>query len=154
MAHTIVLGGGLCATTGRGMSLGLAHAVVLRRVVREYADRPVELVAAFAAATELELAPWYRTTVAADNARLAEIEALRTGAAPPRAANPLAGSLAAAMARDPDVFRAGLEIIACLALPQEVFSQPGLAQKVLASAGDGPPQQWGPDRQQLLSLLR
>jgi hypothetical protein len=141
-------------STGRGMSLGLVHAAVLRRVVREYGDRPVELVAAFAAATELELAPWYRSTVAADNARLAEVDAIRTGTPPPPAANPQAGSLAAAMGHDPDVFRAGLDIIACLALPHEVFARPGIAQKVLEHSGDGPPPVNGPDRQELLAILR
>jgi 2-polyprenyl-6-methoxyphenol hydroxylase-like FAD-dependent oxidoreductase len=141
-------------STGRGMSFGLKHAALLRRVVREYGDRPVELVAAFAAATEAELAPWYQATVAADRARLAQIDALRTGVTPTRPANPVAAALPAAMANDPDVFRAGLEIIACLALPQEVFARPGLAEKVLENTGDGPPPQWGPDRQELLSLLR
>ena len=34
---------------GRGMSLGLAHAALLRRVVREHGERPADLVAAFAA---------------------------------------------------------------------------------------------------------
>jgi flavin-dependent dehydrogenase len=140
--------------TGRGMSLGLAHAAVLRRVVRECGERPVELIAAFAAATELELAPWYHATVAADRTRLAEVDALRLGLAPPPAANPLVDALPSAMARDPEVFRAGLEILACLALPQEVFARPGLAQKVLENAGDGPRPAMGPDRQQLLTLLR
>jgi 2-polyprenyl-6-methoxyphenol hydroxylase-like FAD-dependent oxidoreductase len=139
--------------TGRGISLGLAHAAVLRRVVRECGERPVELIAAFAAATELELAPWYHATVAADRARLAEVDALRLGLAPPPAANPVVAALPSAMARDPEVFRAGLEIIACLALPQEVFARPGLAQKVLENAGDGPPPSMGPDRQQLVTLL-
>jgi hypothetical protein len=126
------------------MSFGLKHAALLRRVVREYGDRPVELVAAFAAATEAELAPWYQATVAADRARLAQIDALRTGVTPTRPANPAAAALPAAMANDPDVFRAGLEIIACLALPQEVFARPGLAEKVLENTGDGPPPPVGP----------
>ena len=58
------------------------------------------------------------------------------------------------MSRDPDVFRAGLEILACLALPQEVFARPGLAQTVLENAGDGPPPSFGPDRAQMLALVR
>ena len=63
-------------------------------------------------------------------------------------------ALPSAMSRDADVFRAGLEILACLALPQEVFARPGLAQKVLENAGDGPPSPMGPDRRQLLALMR
>ena len=40
------------------------------------------------------------------------------------------------MAHDADVFRAGLEIVGCLALPQEVFARPGLAERVLGAAGE------------------
>jgi hypothetical protein len=58
------------------------------------------------------------------------------------------------MGRDPDVFRAGMEIMACLTLPQDVFARPGLAQRVLelSQNGDGAPQ-YGPERDELLKLL-
>ena len=59
-----------------------------------------------------------------------------------------------AMGRDPDVFRAALEITNCLALPQEVFARPGMAERVLAAAaeanGVGPP---GPTRDQVIKIL-
>jgi hypothetical protein len=109
-------------------------------------------------ATERELTPWYRATVALDRARLAEIDAIRTGADVPaipaddvvarvRAALPLA------MSRDADVFRAGLELSNCLALPQEVFARPGLAQRVLELAGDGGAPPPGPSREQVLRIV-
>ena len=44
---------------GRGIALGLLHASILRRVVRESGDRLVELAARYAADTESELGPWY-----------------------------------------------------------------------------------------------
>ncbi len=53
-----------------------------------------------------------------------------------------------------DVFRAGLEIAACLALPQDVFARPGLAQRVLelaAEANGARPA--GPAREELLKLV-
>ena len=83
-------------STGRGISLGLAHAAVLRRVVRSHGERPVELTAAFAAATEAELVRrGTAATVAADNARLAQIDALRTGRhASRRPRNPVAARAA------------------------------------------------------------
>jgi 2-polyprenyl-6-methoxyphenol hydroxylase-like FAD-dependent oxidoreductase len=68
---------------GRGMSLGLAHAAILRRVVRECGDRPADLTAKFAADTERELAPWYENTVLVDRSRMAQIEALRAVVTPP-----------------------------------------------------------------------
>lgn len=139
---------------GRGMSLGLAHAALLRRAMRESGGHPAALTERFLADTESELAPWYHATVAGDRARLAEIDALRTGDAPPPPANPVAAALGSAMARDPDVFRAGLEIVACLTPPQLLFARPGLAQRVLELAVDGPSPPLGPNRQQLLMLLR
>ena len=68
---------------GRGMALGLVHASLLRDAVREHADDPAALVDACDEATERELTPWYRATVAFDRARLAEIDAIRGGAEPP-----------------------------------------------------------------------
>ena len=68
---------------GRGMSFGLDHAALLRRAARE---QPAgALTATFAADTERELAPYHRATMATDRARLAEIDALLAGEAPPPA---------------------------------------------------------------------
>jgi hypothetical protein len=57
------------------------------------------------------------------------------------------------MARDPEVFRAGLEISSCLALPQEVFARPGLAQRVPAAAGGEVATLPGPSCAQVLELV-
>ena len=121
------------------------------------ASDPHEFAAAWRAATEEELGPWYRATVAVDRARLAEVEAARAGRPPepPRdAASAVRAALPKAMAQDADVFRAGLEIIGCLALPQEVFARPGLAQRVLELAdGTNGARPFGPDREELLRLV-
>jgi 2-polyprenyl-6-methoxyphenol hydroxylase-like FAD-dependent oxidoreductase len=153
--------GDACACTnpslGRGMALGLAHATRLRDVVREHGHDPRGFAAAWREATELEMGPWYRTTVAGDRARLAEMEAIRAGRAPEPpgdAAGALRAALMPAMGRDADVFRAGLEIISCLTLPQDVFARPGFAQRVLELAGQAngaPP--WGPAREEVLALV-
>jgi 2-polyprenyl-6-methoxyphenol hydroxylase-like FAD-dependent oxidoreductase len=144
-------------SVGRGIALGLAHAVRLRDVVREHGDDPRGLREAWRDATESELTPWHRATVAGDRARLAEIDAARNGHAPAPPTQPadvLRAALFAAMPQDADVYRAGLEIIGCLALPQEVFARPGFADRVLAlaAASNGAPQ-WGPDRESLLRLV-
>ncbi len=138
---------------GRGVSLGLKHAALLRRVMRESGERPVELTTRFIADTESELGPWYGATVTVDHARLAQIEALCAGAEPPPPVNPVLAALPRAMTLDPEVFRAGLDIIGCLALPHEVFARPGIVQRVLEHAGDGSPPPVGPDRKQLVALL-
>jgi hypothetical protein len=57
------------------------------------------------------------------------------------------------MTRDADVFRAGMEIQSCLALPQEVFSRPGVARRVLEAAGGEVARLPAPDRAQVLELV-
>jgi 2-polyprenyl-6-methoxyphenol hydroxylase-like FAD-dependent oxidoreductase len=143
---------------GRGISLGLAHAAILRRVVREAGDRPADLVSAYAAATEAELKPWYESTVLVDRARMAQIEALRAGRAlpappPENVGARIGAALPAAMSRDPDVFRSGIEITACLSLPRDVFTRPGFAERVFAAAAEVTPAAAGPNREELLTLL-
>jgi 2-polyprenyl-6-methoxyphenol hydroxylase-like FAD-dependent oxidoreductase len=126
---------------GRGIALGLAHVTCLRDVVREHIDDPGGLARAFDEVTERELTPWYDATVAVDRTRLAEMEALRAGAPPPTPQDMpgrLRAALPVAMGLDADVFRAGLEIMGCLALPREVFGRPGMAEKVLSIAAEHP----------------
>lgn len=142
---------------GRGMTLGLMHAKCLADVVRAHPDDPREFAEAWDAATEAELTPWYRETVEEDRIRLHEIEALRHGLE----ANPAPGStawrqaaLAAAMAHDPDAFRALVSNKACLRLYQEIFEDTRLVERIQEIARNGePPPLPGPDRDQLLALL-
>ena len=142
----------------RGLALGLAHAARLRDTVRAHLDDPRELVEAWDAVTEEEFTPWYRATVATDRARLAEIDRLRNGGdqpPPPADRTALARArLAVAATRDPDIFRAFLEIVTCLTLPAEVLARAGLVDRVLAlTEGADPPAPPGPTREQLLALL-
>jgi 2-polyprenyl-6-methoxyphenol hydroxylase-like FAD-dependent oxidoreductase len=139
---------------GRGMALGLVHAARLRDVARAQLDEPRAFALAWDEVTRRELEPWYRATVAVDRARSAEIEALRARRPVPAPADRAAAVRAAlpkAMAHDPDVFRAGLEVMGCLTLPDEVLARPGLAERVLelARATPAPP---GPTREQVLAL--
>lgn len=142
---------------GRGISLALKHAALLRDVVRMDADDPAELALAWDAVTEDELAPWYRTQVAMDRARHTEIAALRDGDDPPPPADE-AGAVRAAMTTamlyDADVFRAFLEMMSCLTLPDQVFTRPGMVERVLRVAGEAEPFDMpGPSREELLALV-
>jgi 2-polyprenyl-6-methoxyphenol hydroxylase-like FAD-dependent oxidoreductase len=142
---------------GRGIALGLVHGALLRELVAEHGRDHAAFAAAWEAETERRLTPWYRATVAADRARLAEMDAARLGVPVPAPVGPaarVAAALPIAMAYDADVYRAGMEITGCLTLPEEVFARPGLAQRVLALAGERTLPSWpGPGRQQLLELL-
>ena len=146
-------------SAGRSLTVGFRHARWLRDVVRDELDDPHALVETFHEVTEAEIAPWYRTQVAADRARFAEIEALRAGSQPPQPVDELSRTLIllfAAMPADPDLFRAGLEYISTITPLREVVARPDVAEKLRAAAammqGSPPPPMPGPSREQLLEL--
>ena len=58
------------------------------------------------------------------------------------------------MGVDADAFRAGMEIVGCLALPSEVFARPGMAERVTkAAASRGDFRLPGPGRAELLDIV-
>jgi 2-polyprenyl-6-methoxyphenol hydroxylase-like FAD-dependent oxidoreductase len=144
-------------TNGRGMSLGLMHVQRLREVTRAHLHDRLEFAAAWDAATEAELVPWYRENVEEDRARIGEIEALRSGHEPaPRrdSSAVLRGALLAAVPRDPDAFRAFLASRCCLTPLRETFADQQLVKRIRELASHSkPPPQAGPDRAQVLQLL-
>jgi 2-polyprenyl-6-methoxyphenol hydroxylase-like FAD-dependent oxidoreductase len=142
---------------GRGIALGLAHAARLRDVARTDLDDAHGFALAWDRATEADLTPWYRATVAIDRARLAEIEAIRAGTERPRPTEPaavLGAALGRAMAHDPEIFRAFMEIVGCLTLPGAVLARPGFADRVrdVAARHEAAPAP-GPTREELLRLI-
>ncbi|HET9851295.1 MAG TPA: FAD-dependent oxidoreductase [Candidatus Limnocylindrales bacterium] len=142
---------------GRGMTLGLLHAIRLHETVGEHLEDPRGFAEAWDAITEQELTPWYRDTVEEDRDRLREIVALRDGDryAPPAGSNDaVRRALGAAAMRDPDAFRAYASTRSCLRLQREVCSDDAFLVRVLELAGaGGPPPLMGPDRERLLGLL-
>ena len=137
---------------GKGLSVGLVHAQLLRNVVRDHLDVPGALVAAWHERTERIVAPFYRNQVAADRLRIAEMAALREGRDPPPPPETTRRFMTAA-SHDADVFRAMIETVLCAALPQEVLARPEV-QRAMAQVGDDPaPPPPGPDRRQLLELV-
>jgi 2-polyprenyl-6-methoxyphenol hydroxylase-like FAD-dependent oxidoreductase len=138
---------------GRGMTMGLMQALGTAEVVRRHLDDPLALALAQDGMTEAQVAPWYRSTVAFDRARTAQIRAAIDGRPTPRPTGP-GELLAVAMLYDAELFRAALEIASLLALPQAVLARPGLAGRILEVAGShqpSPPP--GPSRADLLRLL-
>jgi len=142
---------------GRGIALGLLHTKCLREVVRSHLDDPLEFAQAWDAATEAQLTPWYRETVAEDRDRLHEIDALRNGlepAAPSERSAVLRGALNTAMLHDPDLFRAYLASRSVFTPLSETFAEDGAAERTLELAGANErlllP---GPSREELLALL-
>jgi hypothetical protein len=139
-------------SAGRGLSIGLIHAQLLRRIVRAHLDDPATFAVVWDEHTERFVTPFYRNQIVADRARVAEMTALRNGVEPP-ARNSLMDRFVTAAGYDADVYRALFETVLCLALPQEVLERPGIKDKI-AEVGQREPRQLpGPDRAKLLRLL-
>ena len=64
-------------SAGRGLTVGMLQAVRLRDALRDVTDDPRTLVRHYHEMTEAEITPWYRSQMAMDRARFAEMEALR-----------------------------------------------------------------------------
>jgi hypothetical protein len=144
-------------SVGRGISIGLIHAVALRDLVRRQAiDDPAALAAGWEQVTLESVEPYYRETLHFDRNRLAEIEAQIAGQ-PYEPDDPiwdLGQCLQAGAAGDPDLLRGALRIGSVLATGEEVFAEPGIIDKAIAV---GEPLRKepapGPTRSQLLATL-
>lgn len=139
-------------SAGRGLSVGVLHAQVLRDTVRSHIGDPAALARAYDAETERQVAPYYRNQIAADRIRVAEMTAL-ANATPPPPANPVMSTFFSAAVRDADVFRALIETVLCVALPQEVMTRPYVAAKMEEFRDDPPPPWPTMKRDRLLDLL-
>jgi flavin-dependent dehydrogenase len=143
-------------SVGRGASIGMKHAVVLRDALRAAGlDRPTCFTSEFHRRTSEVVEPWYRTTLAADRHRLAEVHAGIHGAEyrPRDDGYRLVQALLAVAPLDPDCLRAALDIRSVLRHPAEILqADPGLAAKVLQLGGGEHRSSPGPDRATLLQL--
>jgi 2-polyprenyl-6-methoxyphenol hydroxylase-like FAD-dependent oxidoreductase len=144
---------------GRGVSTGLSHAIALRDAVRSSFDDPRRLAEEFDALSEERCAPWYKLQVVQDRDRYTAVQAAIEGRASlgPDFDNPVMQMVAAfrvAAQHDPDVARAFVEVVSCLAFPAEVLGRPGMVEKVMSvSAEQKAVQLPGPTREQLLELV-
>jgi 2-polyprenyl-6-methoxyphenol hydroxylase-like FAD-dependent oxidoreductase len=143
---------------GRGITLGLMHALGTVEVVQQHLDNPFELALSHDSMTETHVTPWYRDTIAIDRARIAEVNALIEGRPEPeQPANPgaqVAEALSVAMMYDADIYRAAAEMRSVLALPQEVMARPGMVDRIMKVAGTHEAvNPGGPSRQELLCML-
>lgn len=149
-------------SAGRGISLGLSHAVRLRDTLRDTAGNPAQLARDLDEITETELTPWYEDQVRRDRNRYRTMDALRQGHPPPplpAAADDdsrLERLFWQAMPFDPDLFRAGVEVMSVLTLTRDVLKRPGMRERVEAVAQQLPtdaPAMPGPTRADLLTAL-
>jgi flavin-dependent dehydrogenase len=142
---------------GRGTSIGMIHARLLRDLLRETdADDHDKLARRFDELTVQSVEPLYRATVWLDRHRLAEIAAdIEGNPYRPDDRRWMTGkALFAASLQDPDLTRAYSTIALFLATPDEVLATPGVLDRTLA-LGAGAPQYPlpGPSRAALLAAL-
>jgi hypothetical protein len=139
-------------SAGRGISVGLVHAQRLRDATRTSLHDPEALVRAFDELTVRDVAPFFHNQIAADRARIAEMDALRAGEDPPPP-NPVMQKVWAAVPHDSEVFRGMMETLMCLSFPQDVFARPGFMERVEAQSDKPRFVAPGPSREELLALL-
>jgi 2-polyprenyl-6-methoxyphenol hydroxylase-like FAD-dependent oxidoreductase len=142
---------------GRGITIGLMHAVALRDVLRDAADaEPVELALAFDDATEAVVTPWYDSTRTFDRHRLAEIHAEIEGV-PYEPGDPgweITKAMLHAAGQDGEVLRAFLRNIGLLRTTEETLAQPGILDRIIElGRGWRDAEPMGPTRSQLLELV-
>lgn len=142
---------------GRGITMGLMHALGTVEVVRQHLDNPLALTLAQDSMTETRVTPWYRNTIEIDRTRLARLKAFIERRPEPQPTDPrarIANALLVAMMYDADLFRASTEFRSLLALPQEVMARPGVVDRIMEVAGTHeavkPP---GQSREELLHML-
>jgi flavin-dependent dehydrogenase len=143
-------------SVGRGISIGMIHAVALRDLLYDGPSDPFDVALAWHARTLETVEPWYRGTLAFDEGRLAEIRALLEGREPE--ASPqfeMTQALQSAAGKDPELLRAVLEIASVLTLPEEVFARPGVFEKVVELGGGwrDDEQLPGPSREELIAAV-
>ncbi len=139
---------------GRGISMGIVHAAVLRSMLRETPlDDPRTLAMRWSEVTAERVEPLFADTLAFDRHRLAEVEAAIEGR-PYETEDPswlLGTALAQSVMKDADLFRGFLDIVSLLDRGIDVMSRPGFAERAIALADPTPLP--GPDRAGLLSLV-
>jgi len=138
---------------GRGISMGLMHAVGTVEVIQAHFDDPLALALAHDTMTETRVTPWYRNTVEFDRKRTAQIHAAIQGRTIPRPTDP-ADLLPIAMMYDADLFRAGAEIFSLLSLPRDVLTRPGVSERIMELVAAHPAAQPpGPSRDEVIRML-
>jgi len=139
---------------GRGCSLGMVHALLLRDALREHGDDVEKVALALHEGTQRELKPWYDASVVADarNRRLASNEASEQD----ELLGNLFKTLMPAMRTDPVLFRAFIRMFNLLASPDSLMTDPVVMARAMEAMQDPEPPEapvLGPPREELLAAV-
>jgi 2-polyprenyl-6-methoxyphenol hydroxylase-like FAD-dependent oxidoreductase len=144
---------------GRGICLGLKHALSLADPIAANLDRPASLAEAWFQETQSDAQIWHTATVDIEKSRAAEVDALRQGLPDPFDSSDVAAAFGRAFASashyDLEVKAWYNDLAGCYSLPMEVISRPGVMERILEVAASHPQYQTpGPNREELESLLK
>ena len=141
---------------GRGASIGMMHALLLRQCLRdEGLDDPYRFVAAFHESTAADVQPWFEWTRWEDRHRIAQVEAGIRGD-DYRPGDPtweIVQALRAALGKDPDLMRLFVRANLVMGRLDEALADRSLVERVLELGGgwrDEPVM--APGRQELVAL--
>ena len=126
-------------SVGRGVSIGLLHAVALRDTLHGRSDpADADLTREWGEVTDRVVGPWFEATRAGDRLRLAEMQALAAGGefTSDDPAFEIARGLGAAATVDPGCVRALFGIAGVLELPGDALAAPGVFDTVLSVGAD------------------
>jgi hypothetical protein len=141
-------------SVGRGASIGLLQATCLRDTLRS-ADRrdPGGLIRAWNDETGSAVTPYVRDTLDFDRHRLAEIDAEIEGT-PYETDDPvwnLGQRLRASAASDPELLRAGVNVMSLLERGADVLAREDIQDRLRTA--ESAPDRPGPTRQELVELI-
>ncbi len=143
---------------GRGITLGLMHAVDIAPAIAEHTEDTRRLAVEWERRTAERAARWHAATVDFDRIRAPEVDAHLQGLpdpfdpSDPSVAGPRA--FASASHYDPQVLQWFFEVVGCISLPDEVIARDGVFERVLDVALSTPPYTSpGPTRAELEELL-
>ena len=122
---------------GRGISIGMIHAVALRDLLRDPPEDPVALARAWDAATTSTVEPYFNGTMHYDESRLAQVDAEINGVEfEPNEEYELTRALMTAGGKDPEMLRQFIDLAAVMAAPSEIFARPGLRERATELGGN------------------
>jgi 2-polyprenyl-6-methoxyphenol hydroxylase-like FAD-dependent oxidoreductase len=142
---------------GRGASIGLMHAMLMRDMLPQQADAdPWDLASTWYELTRTEMEPWYRTTLNYDRNRLAEVHAAIEGGDFICSDDEwrVTKAIEAGALQEPDLLRTSLDVGMVLRRADEVAGDPAIKELLggLDSESiDQPP--IGPSRADLLAAI-
>jgi len=143
-------------SVGRGISIGMLHAVALRDTLHDRAHRAdAALTLEWGEVTDRVVGPWFESTRAGDRLRLAEMQVLAAGGefTSDDPGFDIGRALVAAASVDPGCVRALFGIAGVLELPGDALAAPGVFDTVLEVGSDGRDvARPGPGRTELVAI--